>query len=80
MDDLSPLKAKSSGEVMLSHIQKLVQVCVVGHLRFFFFLFLFHFFFFLAFLLLREKFFVGVRGVPIHLWEALGFRKEGGHV
>ena len=79
MDDLSPLKAKSSGEVMLSHIQKLVQVCVVGHLRFFFFFFFF-IFFFLAFLLLREKFFVGVKGVPIRLWEALGFRKEGGHV
>ena len=27
MDDLSPLMAKSSSEVMLSHIQKLVQVC-----------------------------------------------------
>ena len=39
MDDLSPLMAKSSNEVMLSHIQKLVQVCVdnVGCLYFFFF-------------------------------------------
>ena len=39
MDDLSPLMAKSSSEVMLSHIQKLVQVCVdnVGCLYFFFF-------------------------------------------
>ena len=79
MDDLSPLKAKSSSEVMLSHIQKLVQVCVVGHLRFFFFSFSFSFFF-LVFLLLREKFFVGFKGVLIRLWEALGFRKEGGHV
>ena len=38
MDDLNPLMAKSSSEVMLSHIQKLVQVCVVGCLCFFFFL------------------------------------------
>ena len=39
MDDLSPLMAKSSSEVMLSHIQKLMQVCVdnVGCLYFFFF-------------------------------------------
>ena len=39
MDDLSPLMAKSSSEVMSSHIQKLVQVCVdnVGCLYFFFF-------------------------------------------
>ena len=44
VDDLSPLKAKSSSEVMLSYIQKLVQVCVVGHLRFFFFFFFFIFF------------------------------------
>ena len=36
MDDLSPLMAKSSSEVMLSHIQKLVQVRVVGHIYFFF--------------------------------------------
>ena len=33
--DLSPLMVKSSGEVMSSHIQKLVQVCVVGRLCFF---------------------------------------------
>ena len=38
VDDLSLLMAKSSSEVMLSHIQKLVQVCVVGCLCFFFFL------------------------------------------
>ena len=39
MDDLSPLMAKSSSEVMSSHIQKLVQVCVnnVGCLYFFLF-------------------------------------------
>ena len=36
VDDLSPLMAKSSSEVMLSHIQKLVQVRVVGHIYFFF--------------------------------------------
>ena len=38
VDDLSPLMAKSSNEVMLSHIQKLMQVCAVGRLCFFFFL------------------------------------------
>ena len=39
VDALSPLMAKSSSEVMSSHIQKLVQVCVdnVGCLYFFFF-------------------------------------------
>ena len=39
MDDLSPLMEKLSSEVMSSHIQKLVQVCVdnVGCLYFFFF-------------------------------------------
>ena len=39
VDDLSPLMAKSSSEVMLSHIKKLMQVCVdnVGCLDFFFF-------------------------------------------
>ena len=36
VDDLSPLMAKSSSEVMSSHIQKLVQVCAVGYLYFFF--------------------------------------------
>ena len=41
MDDLNPLMAKSSGEVMSSHIQKLVQVCVVSRLCFFFFLLFF---------------------------------------
>ena len=39
VDDLSPLMAKSSSEVMLSHMQKLVQVCVVVCLFFFFFYF-----------------------------------------
>ena len=38
VDDLSPLIAKPSSEVMLSHIQKLMQVCAIGHLCFFFFL------------------------------------------
>ena len=33
MDDLSPLMAKSSSEVI---VQKLVQVSVLGHLYFFF--------------------------------------------
>ena len=36
MEDLNPLMAKSSNEVMSSHIQKLVQVCVVGCFYFFF--------------------------------------------
>ena len=36
MDALSSLMAKSSSEVMSSHIQKLVQVSVVGRLYFFF--------------------------------------------
>ena len=36
MDDLSPLMAKLSSEVMSSHIQKLVQVSAVGCLYFFF--------------------------------------------
>ena len=47
MDDLSPLMAKLSNEVMLSHIQKLVQVYFdkVGC------------FFFFVLLLLREIFF-----------------------
>ena len=39
VDDLIPLMAKSSNEVMSSHIQKLVQVCAVGHLCSFFFYF-----------------------------------------
>ena len=38
MDDLSLLMAKSSSEVMSSHIEKLVQVYAVGCLCFFFFL------------------------------------------
>ena len=36
VDDLIPLMAKSSSKVMSSHIQKLVQVCVVGCIYFFF--------------------------------------------
>ena len=36
MNNLSPLMAKSSSEVMSSHIQKLVQVCTIGCLYFFF--------------------------------------------
>ena len=48
MDDLSLLMAKSSSEVMLSHIQKLVQLYFdnVGY------------FFFFVLLLLREFFFL----------------------
>ena len=38
MDDLSPLMAKLSSEVMSSHIQKLMQVRAIGRLCFFFFL------------------------------------------
>ena len=41
MDDLSPLMAKSSGEVMSSHVQKLVQVSILGRPYFFFFFTLF---------------------------------------
>ena len=48
MDDLSPLMAKSSSDVMSSHIQKLVQVHVVGHI---------YFFFSFALFLLREIFY-----------------------
>ena len=59
MDYLSPLMAKSSSEVMSSHIQKLVQVCVVGCL---------YFFFSLALLLLREVF-CRLWGVFVCLWE-----------
>jgi len=47
VDDLSPLMAKSSSEVMSSHIQNLVQVYVVGCI---------YFFFSLALLLVREIF------------------------
>lgn len=36
MDDLNPLMVKSSSKVMSSHVQKLVQVRVVGHICFFF--------------------------------------------
>ena len=39
MYDLSPLMAKSSSEVMSSHIQKLVQVCVDNVDGLYFFLF-----------------------------------------
>ena len=55
MDDLSLLMAKSSSEVMLSHIQKLVQLYFdnVGY------------FFFFVLLLLREIFsYVGFGGSP----------------
>jgi len=41
MDDLSPLMAKSSSEVMLSHIQKLVQVYFDNVNCFFFFVLFF---------------------------------------
>ena len=41
MDSLNPLMAKSSSEVMSSHIQKLVQVCVDNVDCFFFFVLLF---------------------------------------
>ena len=71
MDDLGPLMVKSSSEVMLSHIQKLVQVSTVGH---------FYFFFSFAFFLLREVFFAGFKGVFVRLWEVLGLGKEGGFV
>ena len=73
MDDLSPLMAKSSNEVMLSHTQKLMQVYFDNIGCFFFF----------ALLLLREIFFfsyVGFGGVLIHLWEAFGIGEKGGHV
>ena len=59
MEDLSPLMAKLSSEVMSSHIQKLVQICVVGRLSS-------SFSFSFAFLLLRENLFEGFGGVPIH--------------
>ena len=39
VDDLNPLMVKSFSEVMSSHIQKLVQVCAIGHLCSFFFYF-----------------------------------------
>ena len=41
VDDLSPLMAKSSSEMMWSNIQKLMQVSVLGRLYFFFFFTLF---------------------------------------
>ena len=72
VDDLNPLMSKSSGDVMSSHIQKLVQVCSIDVGCFFFF----------VLLLLREIFFfpyVCFRGVLVHLWEASGFGEEGGH-
>ena len=47
VDDLNPLMSKSSGDVMSSHIQKLVQVCSIDVGCFFFF----------VLLLLREIFF-----------------------
>ena len=57
MDDLSLLMANSSSEVMSSHIQKLVQVCLVVFASSFSF----------ALLLLRKNLFVGFGGVPIRL-------------
>ena len=48
VDDLSPLMAKAFSAVMSSHIQKFVQVYVVGCI---------YFFFSLALLLLREIFY-----------------------
>ena len=58
MDDLNPLMVKLSSDVMLSHIQKLVQVCFddVGCFLFF------------VLLLLRVIFsYVGFGGVLVHL-------------
>ena len=55
VDDLSPLMAKSSSEVMSSHIQKLVQVSICGLVFYLFFLF--------VLLLLKENFLIGFRGV-----------------
>ena len=64
MDNLNPLMAKSSSEVIPSHIQKLVQVYFDDVDSFFFF----------VLLLLREIFlYVGFGGVFVHLWEASGF-------
>ena len=57
VDDLSLLMVNSSSEVMSSHIQKLVHVCLVVSASSFSF----------ALLLLRENFFVGFGGVPIRL-------------
>ena len=57
VDDLSLLMANSSSEVMSSHIQKLVQVCLVVFASSFSF----------ALLLLRKNLFVGFGGVPIRL-------------
>ena len=70
MDDLSPLMAKLSNKVMLSHIQKIVWVCVVGCI---------YFFFSLALLLLREIF-VGFGGVFVRFWKTLGLGEEGGYI
>ena len=59
MDDLSPLMAKTSSEVMSFHIQKLVQVYFDN---------VDCFFFSSVLLLLREIFFyVGFEGVFVHL-------------
>ena len=70
VDKLSPLMGKSSSKVMSSHIQKLVQVCVVGCI---------YFFFSLALLLLREIF-VGFGGDFVRFWKTLGLGEEGGYV
>ena len=71
MDDLIPLMAKSSNEVMLSHIQKLVQVYFDNVGCFFFsFLVFFFFFFFLCSAFGKKDFFfsyVGLEGVLVRL-------------
>ena len=69
MDDLNPLMAKSSSEVMSSHIQKLVQVCAVGCF-YFFFSFILH---------LLRKISRRFWGVFVRLWKTLGIGEEGGH-
>ena len=70
MDDLSPLMAKSSSEVMSSHVQKLMQVSVVGRL---------YLFFSFALFLLREVL-CRLWGSLCFHWEVLGLGKEGGYV
>ena len=69
MDDLNPLMVKSSSEVMSSHIQKLVQVCINNLDCFFFFVLLF----------LREIVCVGPWGIFVRLREASGLGEEGVH-
>ena len=63
MDDLSPLIVNSSSKVMLSHTQKLVQVCAVVCLYFSF-----------SFIpLLLWKIFCRLRGSLCFFWEAPRF-------